>query len=69
MKCDYGTHEDNAIWDHLIRTMLHLKIRSKAIRDNWALDKILTETALDEQTTEQADAITKKSTKTFSKKE
>ena len=40
--------------------MLHLKIRSKAIRDNWALDKILTETALDEQTTEQADAISKK---------
>ena len=35
--------------------MLNHKIRSKAIRENWA-----SETAIDEQTTEQADAINKK---------
>ena len=29
-KCDYGTHEDDAIRDHLIRTMHNDKIRSKA---------------------------------------
>ena len=40
--------------------MLNHKIRSKAIRENWALDRILTETAIEEQTTEQADAINKK---------
>ncbi|KAK3753779.1 hypothetical protein QZH41_014237, partial [Actinostola sp. cb2023] len=56
-KCDYGTHEDDAIRDHLIRTMLNNKIRSKAIRENWNLDRILTETALDEQTSGQAGAI------------
>jgi len=59
-KCDYGTHEDDAIRDHLIRTMLNNKIRSKAIRENWNLDRILTETALDEQTSEQAGARSKK---------
>ena len=51
-KCDHGTHKDDAIRDHVIR--------SKAIGDNWALDRILTGTALDEQTTEQAGAISKK---------
>lgn len=40
--------------------MLNHKIRSKAIRENWSLDRILTETALDEQTAEQAGAINKK---------
>ena len=54
-KCDYGTQED----DHVIRTMLNHKIRSKATWDNWALDRILTETALDEQTIEQTGAISK----------
>ncbi|CAB4015552.1 Hypothetical predicted protein [Paramuricea clavata] len=33
-KCEYADHEDDAIRDHLIRTMLNHKIRSKAtIRD------------------------------------
>ena len=59
-KCEYADHEDDTIRDHLIRTMLNHKIRSKAIRENWALDKILTEAAIDEQTTEQADTINKK---------
>lgn len=40
--------------------MLNHKIRSRAIRENWSLDRILTETALDEQTAEQAGAINKK---------
>ncbi|CAB3986872.1 Hypothetical predicted protein [Paramuricea clavata] len=40
--------------------MLNHKIRSEAIHENWALDRILMETAIDEQTTEQADAINKK---------
>ena len=59
-KCDYGTYEDDAIRDHLIRTMHNDKIRSKAIRDSLTLDRILSEAALDEQTTEQAGAISKK---------
>ena len=59
-KCDYGTHEEDMIRDHLIQIMLHNKLRSKAIRENWVLDRILTEAALDEQTTEQAEAISKK---------
>jgi hypothetical protein len=46
-KCEYTDHEDDAIRNHLIRTMLNHKIRSKAIRENWALDRILTETAID----------------------
>ena len=57
-ECDYGTHEGNMIWDHLILTML--KLRSKAIRENWVLDRILTEAALDKQTTEKAEAMGKK---------
>ena len=48
------------IQDHLIQTMLNKKSRSKAIRENWVLGRILTEAALDEQTTEQADAMSKK---------
>ena len=48
------------IRDHLIQTMLNNKLRSKVIRENWVLDRILTEAALDEQTTEQAEAISKK---------
>ncbi|CAB4036427.1 Hypothetical predicted protein [Paramuricea clavata] len=62
-KCEYADHEDDAIRtirDHLIRTMLNHKIRNKAVRENWAFDRILTETTNDEQTTEQADAINKK---------
>ena len=59
-KCDYGTHEEDMIRDHLIQTMLNNKLHSKAIRENWVLDWILTEAALDEQTTEQADAMSKK---------
>ena len=59
-KCEYNDHETEAIRDHLIRTMLNHKIRSRAIRDNWELDRILTEAALDEQTAEQAGTISKK---------
>lgn len=58
-KCDYGTHETGAIRDHLIRTMLNDKLRAKAIRENLTLDSILTEGALDEQTTVQAHTMTK----------
>ncbi|KXJ08786.1 hypothetical protein AC249_AIPGENE26629 [Exaiptasia diaphana] len=58
-KCDYGSHEDDANQDHLIRTMNNNKIRTKAIKDNLTLSKILTETAFDEQTTEQVGAISK----------
>ena len=56
-KCNYGTHENNAIRDHLIQTMLNDKIRAKTIRENWTLDHILTEAAIDEQTTEPAKII------------
>ena len=58
-KCDYGSHEDDAIRDHLIRTMNNNKIRTKAIKDNLELSKILTGTTIDEQTTEQVGAISK----------
>ena len=33
-KCEYADHEDDAIRDHLIRTMLNHKILSKAMREN-----------------------------------
>ena len=59
-KCEYGTHENDSIRDHLIRTMLNHRIRSKAIRENWSLDKILSEAALEEETEQQAKAISKK---------
>lgn len=38
--------------------MLHNKIHSKAIQDNWSLDRILTEAALNKQTAEQVGAVT-----------
>ena len=59
-KCDYGTPENDAIRDHLIQTMINNNIRSKAIRNNWVLNRILTEAALEEQTLEQINAISKK---------
>lgn len=59
-KCEYGDHENDAMRDHLIRTMLSHRIRSKAIRENWNLDRILNETALDEETEQQAKAISSK---------
>ena len=59
-KCDYGTHKEDMIQDHLIQTMLNNKLCSKAIQENWVLDRILTEAALKEQTTEQAEAMRKK---------
>ena len=40
--------------------MLNHKIRSRAIWNKWALNRILTETALDEQTIELAGAISQK---------
>ena len=48
------------IQDHLIQTMLNNKLCSKAMQDNWILDRILTEAALNEQTTEQAEAMRNK---------
>ena len=58
-KCSYDTHENDAIRDHLIRTMRNNNIRTRAIRQNWNLQQILTESALEEQTTEQAAAMQK----------
>ena len=40
--------------------MINHRIRSKAIRENWSLDKILSEAALEEETEQQAKAISKK---------
>ena len=38
-KCDYGTHENDTIRDHLIQTMINNNVRSKAIHNNWVLDR------------------------------
>ena len=59
-KCEYGDHENDAIRDHLIRTMLNHRIRNKAIRENWNPDRILNETALNEETEQLVKAISSK---------
>ena len=55
-KCSY-TDENDAIRDHLIKTMLNNVIRVKAIRHNWTLQEILDESAIYEQAQLQAREI------------
>ena len=57
--CEFANEED-AIRDHLIKTMINNGIRSKTIRHNWALAKILEEAAIEEETQEQAGEIDQK---------
>jgi hypothetical protein len=52
-KCSY-TDENDAIRDHLIKTMHNNAIRVKAIRNNWTLKEILDEAAITEQAQLQA---------------
>ena len=58
-KCEY--HDENdAIRDHLIKTMRNRRIRVKAIRQGWTLQEILDEAAIDEETNQQATEMEKK---------
>lgn len=58
-KCEY--HDENdAIRDHLIKTMRNRRIRVKAIRQGWSLQEILDEAAIDEETDQQASEMEKK---------
>ena len=58
-KCEY--HDENdAIRDHLIKTMRNRRIRVKAIRQGWSLQEILDEAAIDEETNQQASEMEKK---------
>ena len=52
-KCSY-IDENDAIRDHLIKTMWNNVIRVKAIRNNWTLQEILDESAIYEQAQVQA---------------
>ena len=58
-KCSY-TDENDAIRDHLIKTMRNNVIRVKAIRNNWTLQEILDESAIYEQAQLQAREIKQK---------
>ena len=58
-KCSY-TDENDAIRDHLIKTMRNNVICVKAIRHNWTLQEILDESAIYEQAQLQAREIKKK---------
>ena len=58
-KCSY-TDENDAIQDHLIKTMRNNVIRVKAIRNNWTLQEILDESAIYEQAQLQAREIKQK---------
>jgi hypothetical protein len=58
-KCSY-TDENDAISDHLIKTMHNNAIRVKAIRNNWTLQEILDEAAITEQAQLQAKEIKQK---------
>ena len=58
-KCSY-TDEDDAIRDHIIKTMRNNAIRVKAIRNNWTLQQILDEAAISEQAQLQAREIKEK---------
>ena len=55
-KCSY-TDENDAIRDHLIKTMRN---NVKAIRNNWTLQEILDESAIYEQAQRQAREIKQK---------
>jgi len=58
-KCKY--HDENdAIRDHLIKTMRNRRIRVKAIRQGWTLQEILDEAAIDEETNQQVTEMEKK---------
>ena len=52
-KCDYND-ENEAIRDHLIKTIRNKRLRIKAIRNSWTLQQILDEVAIDEEETQQA---------------
>ena len=52
-KCEYHDESD-AIRDHLIKTMRNRRIRVKAIRQGWTLQKILDEAAIDKETSQRA---------------
>ena len=58
-KCEYHDGND-AIRDHLIKTMRNRRIRVKAIRQGWTLQEILDEAAIDEETNQQATEMEKK---------
>ena len=58
-KCDYND-ENEAIRDHLIKTIRNKRIRIKAIRNNWTLQQILDEAAIDEEANQQAREMEKK---------
>ena len=58
-KCSY-TGENDAIRDHLIKTMRNNVIRVKAIRNNWTLQEIFDESAHYEQAQLQAREIKQK---------
>ena len=58
-KCEFND-EDDAIRDHLIKTMNTNRIRVKTIRINWTLSQILDEAAVEEESTAQAHEIDKK---------
>jgi hypothetical protein len=52
-KCEFA-NEDEAVRDHLIKTMTNNRLRAKTIRNNWTLTQILDEAAIDEESTAQA---------------
>ncbi|KAL9972245.1 hypothetical protein ACROYT_G018516 [Oculina patagonica] len=58
-KCEFSD-EDDAIRDHLIKTMNNKRIRVKTIRNNWTLAQILDEAAVEEESTAQANEIDEK---------
>ena len=58
-KCEF-TNEDDAIRDHLIKTMTNSRLRVKTIRNNWTLSQILDEAAIEEESTAQTNEIDQK---------
>ena len=58
-KCEL-TNEDDAIRDHLIKTMTNSRLRVKTIRNNWTLSQILDEATIEEESTAQANEIDQK---------
>ena len=58
-KCEYPD-ENDAIREHLIKTMRNRRIRVKAIRQTWTLQEILDEAAIDEEANHQATVMEKK---------
>ena len=58
-KCEF-TNKDDAIRDHLIKTMTNSRLRVKTISNNWTLSQILDEAAIEEESTAQANEIDQK---------